>query len=87
MTATVGTAKGPEEQYFKASALLSPWGQRCDGCPPNSPFVLKVLGPARGEKKKLKRYLFYRYMSVLPECLYVDQIVANPQKQMVVCRC
>lgn len=58
MTATVGTAKGPEEQYFKASALLSPWGQRCDGCPPNSPFVLKVLGPARGEKKNLKDIYF-----------------------------
>lgn len=58
MAATVrNRKKEPEEQCFKASALLSPWGQRRDGCPPDRPFVLKVLGPARGKKGKKKKDL------------------------------
>lgn len=59
MTATVRTEKGPEEQYVKASALLSPRGQRCDGYPPDSPLVLKVLGPAREGKKKKKKLRYF----------------------------
>lgn len=49
MAAAVLTGKGPEEQYFKADALLSPRGERARWTPLDFPFVLKFLGPARSQ--------------------------------------
>lgn len=59
MAATVLTGKGPEEQFFKAHVLLSPWRGGHDRLPLDFPFVLKILGPIGARPHS---FLFFLYI-------------------------
>lgn len=67
MAATVLTGKGPEERFFKADALLSPWRGGHNKLPLDFPFVLKILGPARS-RAPVFSFPFIYFISVIYEC-------------------